>query len=221
MQIKEKILKRFPVNEVRKFIVIFYLVGIAGISIPFTRNLFFMLTPLALLFNFLLLLIYQQEKLTLKQIIVFTVIFLSGFLIEYFGVKTGEIFGEYKYGNGLGIKLFDIPLIIGINWLLLVYLTYDILQFIKIEILRVIAASFLMVFYDFFVEHVAGFMDMWYWKNETIPYKNYLAWFVFSLIFVSLFSIFKIKLKNKLSLVVFITQTLFFAVIYALKSLFY
>jgi putative membrane protein len=40
--------------------------------------------------------------------------------LEVVGVKTGLIFGEYKYGSTLGIKLFEVPLIIGFNWVFVI-----------------------------------------------------------------------------------------------------
>ena len=43
---------------------------------------------------------------------------LIGFIFEIIGVKTGLIFGHYKYCNGLGTKVFDVPLIISLNWAL-------------------------------------------------------------------------------------------------------
>ena len=41
--------------------------------------------------------------------------FLVGMLSEIIGVKYGFIFGEYSYGNALGIKFMGVPLIIGIK----------------------------------------------------------------------------------------------------------
>jgi putative membrane protein len=37
------------------------------------------------------------------------------------GVHTGILFGNYKYGNALGLKLNDVPILIGINWFIVVY----------------------------------------------------------------------------------------------------
>ncbi len=213
MQIKQKIINKFSIKEVKKFIIIFYIVGLTGIAVPFTRNFFFILTPVALFFNFFLLLIYQEDKLKLKHIVLFSVIFVLGFFIEFVGVKTGKIFGIYWYGNGLGLKIAEIPIIIGMNWLLLVYLTYNILRPIKNRFVRVLPAAFLMVFYDFFVEQVAGFMDMWYWHKEYVPIQNYLAWLFFSIIFLFLFAVADLKINNKLSFIVFSVQFLFFTLV--------
>ena len=38
---------------------------------------------------------------------------------EILGVKFGVIFGDYEYGSALGLKIFDVPLLIGANWAIL------------------------------------------------------------------------------------------------------
>ena len=38
---------------------------------------------------------------------------------EILGVKFGIIFGDYEYGNALGYKIFEVPLLIGANWAIL------------------------------------------------------------------------------------------------------
>ncbi len=78
---------------------IIYLVGLIGLSIPLTQSIFIRLTPITLLLTFLLLVIYHRSENLKRDLIIFIIIFLSGFLIEVIGVKTGDIFGNYRYGN--------------------------------------------------------------------------------------------------------------------------
>ncbi|MDD4490198.1 MAG: carotenoid biosynthesis protein, partial [Paludibacter sp.] len=165
--------------EVQRFLVWFYVIGVAGMLIPFTSAFFMRLTPLALLMNFGLLLIHHENKFSVKTILIFSLILLSGFFIEIIGVQTGIIFGEYMYGKGLGWKLRDTPLIIGLNWLLLVYTTATITQKIKTNnIIRIALGTGMMLIYDIVMEQVAPRMDMWTWKDGVIPIENYMAWFV-------------------------------------------
>ena len=49
-------------------------------------------------------------------IAVFLIAFAIGFSAELIGVHSGMLFGNYSYGNNLGLKLAEVPLIIGINW---------------------------------------------------------------------------------------------------------
>ena len=91
----------------------FYFVGIVGLLLPLTNALFLQLTPFALALSSLALVIFYDEKISKKAILVFAGIYATSFVIEAIGVNTGLIFGNYIYGNGLGTKLFNTPLIIG------------------------------------------------------------------------------------------------------------
>lgn len=204
-------------QEIRRFLVWFYIIGIAGMVIPATSALFMKLTPLALLMNFGLLLTHHETKFSVITILIFSLILLSGFSIEIIGVQTGIIFGEYVYGKGLGWKLWDTPLIIGLNWLLLVYTTATITQKIKIHnIIRIALGAGMMLVYDLIMEQVAPRMDMWSWKNGIIPIENYIAWFVIASLFHALIQFSGIKIKNKLSETVLIAQFVFFVILFIL-----
>ncbi len=199
--------------EVKKFIIVFYTIGTLGFLIPFTRDLFIAITPPALLLNTYLLALYHKTY-TAKIIGVFVCIFLAGFFIEVIGVNTGLVFGHYRYGNGLGLKLFDTPLLIGVNWLFLSYTSASLLNSFKInKNILVIIAPLLMLVYDLVLEQVAPKMDMWTWENSSIPLQNYIAWFFIALVFVTLLRLFKVNLENKLSTVLFLCQFVFFVVL--------
>lgn len=201
---------KIPFGEVRKFIVIFYIVALCGFIIPFTKAFFIIITPFALLLNVYLLAIYH-EKYTLKCVLIFLLIFISGYCIEVVGVKTGFIFGSYIYGNALGIKLFETPLLIGVNWLFLTYTAIGITEKLNIKKRLVLfVAPAIMLVYDVVLEQVAPKMDMWSWQNALVPLKNYIAWYIIAFSFVLLLKAFKIKTSNPLSAILFICQFLFF-----------
>ncbi|HEX2935423.1 MAG TPA: carotenoid biosynthesis protein [Bacteroidales bacterium] len=207
-------------EKVRSFLLSFYVVGCLGMIVPFLRPIFIQLTPYALLFNSVILLLFHKGSHNLKTGIVFGFILLAGFGIELLGVNTGNIFGEYYYGNGLGIKIGNTPLLIGLNWLLLVYLSANLTAKLKWKaVFSVIAASVVMIGYDIILEQVAPALDMWYWAGNTIPFQNYLAWFVVALIFHILVKVFGVNTTNPLARVVFICQLLFFVVIYVFLKL--
>jgi len=220
MQLVSKIQEKYGIKKLIIFLIAFYIVGIIGLSIPFSRDIFTKLTPFALLLNFILLLIYHDNKFNFKYLTAFLLVYILGLSVEIAGVETGIIFGEYHYGDGLGIKIAEVPLMIGVNWLLLVYLSFGIFHFIRNKFLKILIAALTMVFYDFFVEQVADFMDMWYWEKANVPLENYFAWFVISIIMLAIFSVFKIDTKNKLSKPIFIIQIMFFALIFVVEKLF-
>ncbi len=204
-------MKKPALKYIIYFLTLFYLVGAAGFIFPETRTLFSKITPFALLLNVAFLAWFHHPKPDTKTVIFFTAIFLISFIVEMAGVQTGWIFGEYNYAEGLGIKVFETPLIIGINWLMLVYCTKIIADYLPAwKITKTIMAASLMVLYDLILEQVAPHLKMWVWKDDAIPLQNFGAWFLLALIFQSLAYALKIRFSNKLAAPVFIIQTLFF-----------
>lgn len=202
-------------KEVRKFFIIFYIIGFLGITIPYTRNLFIFLTPFALLISFAFIILFHQEKINAKIIIVLISIFCTGFFIEVIGVNTGMIFGSYSYGKGLGLKLLRTPLIIGINWLLLVYCTASIFEKLPVSVFfKILFASLLMVMYDLIMEQVAPHLQMWFFDGGKVPLKNYLSWFIISILMHSIIKLTGVKTTNKLADLIFYCQLSFFGILF-------
>lgn len=158
-------------------LVVYYSVGLTGLILPATRDVFIQLTPFSLLLSLGLLLLYHPAcpgKFWLSSLM----IFLGGFLLEVAGVRTGLLFGTYQYGGTLGLKIFHTPLIIGVNWLMLVYCSgYIAARYVDTLYFRSIVAAALMVVYDFALEPAAIRLDMWSWEGGAVPLQNYLAWF--------------------------------------------
>ncbi len=199
--------------EIKVFILIFYAVGIIGMLVPALLALFIRLVPFALILSFLALTVFHQDR-KQKSVFVFIAIYLLGFAIEVIGVNTGSVFGEYVYGDSLGTKLLNTPIIIGLNWLLLVYITSSVFEQLKVpNIAKIVLASFLMVGYDIILEQVAPRLDMWQFTDDNIPFQNYLVWFLFSIVLHSLIKLFRINTQNRLSSIVLIAQFVFFFVL--------
>lgn len=196
-------------------VIVFYLVGTAGTILKFSNSFFTGLFPFALILSFILLLLSKDTRPVIKDFVVMALIAVSSFLIEAAGVSTGLIFGVYTYGETLGLKLLGTPLIIGLNWTLLVLASGSITDPLKISIpLKILIASGIMVLYDVMMEQVAGRLDMWNWENESIPPVNYLGWFVTAAILHSFARLTGIKMNYSLSAVVLLTQTGFFLLLF-------
>jgi putative membrane protein len=209
--IVKKHLNRNVLQRVSIFFVVFYAVGVIGITIPETHPLFIKLVPLTLLMSAIGLFFYHKFINLKKEISLLIIICLLGYSIEAIGVKSGLIFGNYIYGNALGIKLFETPLLIGINWLFLIYTATSITEKLKIKKwFAIFVAPAFMLVYDVVLEQVAPKMDMWNWHNSEVPLKNYIAWYIIAFSFVLLLKAFKIKTSNPLSAILFICQFLFF-----------
>jgi len=91
------------------------------------------------------------------------------------------IFGEYQYGAVLGFQVFEVPLIIGLNWFMLSYAIGAMVNR-YVRIAKPLIAAVLMVILDVIIEPVAVKLDYWSWVGDSIPLQNYLGWFVISLI---------------------------------------
>jgi bisanhydrobacterioruberin hydratase len=193
-------------------LAVIYLVGIVTALLGHTDALM-QLTPYNLVFATGLIL-YNAEGMNKVYLKWFLLIAVAGYLIELLGIITGIIFGIYAYGEGLGIKLFDVPLIIGINWAVLVFSTAAILNKLKLSIwLKAAIAASMMVAYDILLEPVAIRFDFWNWEGGSIPLQNYIAWWLIA--YVMLLGVLRYvkNLQNKIALYVVLVQSLFFAIL--------
>jgi bisanhydrobacterioruberin hydratase len=210
------------VRKIKIFYIIFYLVGVLGLSFLETRPLFIRLVPFALILGFAGVLLFHEAKWDLKTLTAFVLVYISGFVIESVGVNTGIIFGEYIYGKTLGYQIFETPVIIGMNWLFLVYVSSSLTEKINSgKFISFLLPPVLMVVYDLVLEQVAPDLGMWNWKNEVIPLQNYIAWFVVAFIFVLVFRSFRIKTSNKVAILLFILQFIFFLSLLIIKNIYH
>ncbi len=120
---------------------------------------------------------------------VVTIIFVT-FGIEWLGVKTGRIFGNYQYGSTLQPVFQGVPLAIGFAWLVMLLSATAIFQRIQTrfavenKLLQALGISILMVIFDLVMEPAAMKLGYWSWAENQIPLQNYLAWFVISLVLI-------------------------------------
>lgn len=200
-------------QELPKNFLRFYAVGLLLFMLPLTRPLFVHITALTILLV-LIAVFYHHKRWDIKTICLFAVVAISSFLIEAKGVASGELFGNYQYDSGLGIKLFHTPLIIGLNWLFLVYASNSIATRITNRALyRILLGAMLMLFYDIVMELAAPPMDMWHFDTFYPPMANFIMWFAMSCLFHTLFVVFKIDTDNAPARALFLIQILFFAII--------
>ncbi len=157
-------------------ILVFHVVGFIGFMV--NPSYFRTLSPVNLMLSAgLILLMSNQAKWQFWLSVIGVCI--AGFFIEVTGVKTGLIFGSYHYGNSLGFRLFSVPLLIGINWAILLYATSQFVD-LKNKAANAFIGALLMLGLDLLLEQSAAKLDFWYWKNAVIPLQNYIAWFLIS-----------------------------------------
>ena len=204
-------------KEFLRFSIFFlWLINISGFfGITSDQNEFFLSTTPYVLSLTLLLLILNHDLSDKKSKTGLILIFLFGLIVEILGVNYGLFFGEYSYGANLGPKIYEVPYVIGFNWVLLIIATGSVSdKLIKgKEIYKILFASSLMVLIDLLIEKSAPKLDYWEFVISPVPFSNYLWWFIFSLCFQYIF--FKtVKTKEyNLSSNILVIQFLFFGML--------
>lgn len=203
----------FSEKTVFFYFVRFYVVGLVLFMLPFTRPLFIMLIPYSLLFV-VGSLFYFHPRWNVATLFFFAFIMGSTFLLEMAGTSSGVIFGSYRYEHGLGVRVYHTPLIIGLNWLFLVYASRSLVEraFGK-PFVRIIVAAGWMVAYDVVLEWVAPTMQMWRFETGYPPVRNFIVWFVTSLLFHTLYEYLPVGSPTPLAGKVLKIQMIFFVCI--------
>lgn len=200
-------------------LVILYAVGLIGLlsGLNAMHN-----TPFSLLITPFLLFV-AHSRFDTRFLAYSLIVFVCGFLVCWLGVSTGSIFGQFFYGNNLGYKLFDVPLIMGLSWLTSGYCSSIVATKIfskapessfvtrNAQFVIPLVGAGLVVLLQFFVEQAAPVYDFWYWKAQVVPLQNYTAWFAFSFAFNYLFYKLGIATDNKVAVWLYGLQMVFFA----------
>ncbi len=194
-------------------LVILYTVGVFGILTPQYRNMFLALSDVNLFISFLILLIARNQK-DRNWYVFIAFAFIVGMAVEWIGVHTGYLFGNYEYGQNLGRKFDGIPLVIGCNWALIVVSSATFAKhFFKHTYLTPFFAAIIMVSLDIFMEPVAVSSDFWRWTDGYIPIYNYVCWLFIGLVLQLIYHFFKLNEANKVNDALFVIMSLFFIIL--------
>lgn len=202
--------KKYGLPLAAAILVIFHGVGFWGLLFSGEPERFQRLTPMNLLLTSALL--FAFHKSWNKSFILFAIlVFAVGFFSEVVGVHTGLLFGDYAYGQALGVKVWDVPVLIGLNWLMLVYTTGHISNYVNWHwAVKAILGAGLMVLLDLFIEPVAMQFDFWDWNGNKVPLSNYLGWFAIAFILQVYFQQAGFVKQNRMAPYVYFVQMLFF-----------
>ncbi len=209
--------------------IFFHLIGFVGMF--FNKDFFTAATPYNLLLMFGLLL-YTQQKISVGFIVFVVVCFVLGIGVEIIGTSTGYLFGEYAYGKTLGFSLKNVPLVIGINWFIIIYCSgitvHRFLEKISAKLETITGApspvirffsvisdgAMLAVFFDWILEPAAIKLGYWQWLGDgQIPTYNYLCWFIISFGLMSVFTFLKFEKKNIFAVNLLMIMMMFFMLI--------
>ncbi len=190
------------------FLILVYISGSIGFIV--NPSFFSPFTPYTLLLTCFVFLIHSPlaDK---KFLIAFFSIAFLGFIIEVIGVKTGLVFGKYSYGDGLGFKLLNVPLIISINWAMLIFAGIRIVSGIFAnKIVSLVVAAILVTLIDLIIEQVAPRLDFWKFEGGLPGLHNYIGWI--GVAFFTSYFYYPTIIKGNLSvsLIILILQIIFF-----------
>ena len=159
---------------------LFHICGMIGISYG-NKEFFLAFTPINLFISFVLLFI-NQVQLEKSELNAALIIFFIGMISEILGVNYGLIFGDYIYLDNLGFKVLGVPVLIGVNWIILTFITGSISSYIiKNKHIAAITGAILMILLDLIIEPVAPLLGFWIFDLPTVPLQNYIGWFVIGL----------------------------------------
>lgn len=194
-------------------LIVFYLVGTIGILLPGYKDVFLKLSFFNLILSFSVIL-FARKKQFFQFILFLLFCFLVGMSVEWIGIHTGYLFGDYSYGKNLGAKFSGVPWVIGLNWGLLVVSSASIVNRLKVSnFWKATFAALLMTGLDYLMEPVAIESDFWHWESEYIPVFNYICWFVISLFLQLIYFKCKLAESNKVSNTLFIILIVFFSIL--------
>ncbi len=152
-----------------------------------------------------------------RAIVAFFLLFLVvGNSIENLGVATGFPFGHYYFTDHMGPKLFHVPILLGLAYLGMGYISWTLALLIlgnrntknRLARFRFVAlplmASFLMVAWDFSQDPVWSTIERcWIWPQGGayfgVPISNFFGWYLTVYVFYQLFALYLRRSSTGLS----------------------
>src|SRR5258706_2948985 len=151
-------------------------------------------------------LVHGSANYRFRDVLVFAAIALViSNIFENMSILTGFPFGHYYYTDGLGPKLFLVPILIGPAYLGTGYLSWTLARVIlgateqrlpSYSIFSVpVLASFIMVSWDLSFDPIASTINhQWIWEQGGnyfgVPFSNFMGWFLTVFVFFQLFALY-------------------------------
>jgi uncharacterized membrane protein len=149
-------------------------------------------------------LLHGSKQYRLRDMLVFTAICLVvSNAFENLSILTGFPFGHYHYSADLGLKLFLVPVLIGLAYLGMGYLSWTLARVILDgrrprrgrTVAVPIIASFIMVSWDLTFDPLASTLGRsWIWHDGGayfgVPISNFLGWYLTVYVFFQLFALY-------------------------------
>ncbi len=199
------------------FLWVVHIAALIGLALGY-KDFFIEKSPFTILYLAIVLAICYPVN-SLKKGLLFGLCFAVGMSVEWIGVHTGSLFGDYYYGENLGPKLDGIPYLIGINWAILVFISHSLARaFFKNITLKIFSAAALMVILDFFLEHICDYTDYWHFEGSA-SWWNYACWFIIAVFLHAILAHYKLRGDRNSSLHLYAAQLIFAAGLWIIISI--
>jgi putative membrane protein len=116
---------------------------------------------------------------------------LLGFAVEVLGVATGFPFGDYRYGNALGPRVLDVPIVIAFAWTMLAWPAALVARrLVRPFPARVLLGGWALAAWDFFLDPQMVSAGYWHWGSRahtlpgvpTVPVTDYVGWLLVAML---------------------------------------
>jgi putative membrane protein len=157
----------------------------AGTSLPFPGSIGF--TLLFTAFSVL----HAASLLGWRRSLAFLLVCaVVSWCFEEVGVSTGLVYGAYHYGNQLGPKLGEVPLIIPLAWFMMVYASWTVARLLLDgagsstsgvgTAARIVIAAMVMTAWDSVMDPGMARSGAWTWEQGGayfgVPLQNFAGW---------------------------------------------
>lgn len=183
-----------------------------------------------LIFIMFILILLTKEKLDKHFFFFVLIAFVFSLITCGVGVNTGLLFGNYDYGKSLGPAIQNVPLALGLFWIIIIYTTGIFTEALYKKVEKkfppdnlfpktiqkfsiVIDGALIATFFGWILEPAAIKLGFWSWQTETTPFLFYITWFGLSALLLLSFELLKFKKENDFAVHLFIIQLLFFLAI--------
>lgn len=214
---------KFPILDQRKLVsgnIIAGILTIAAIFLELYSGVFSSISNPAYLLLLLLLFGLFAEKpegLELRYVILLFVVGTGLFVVAE---RTGKPLGEISFGDALGPRLGQVPVLSGLLWLIPVVFSFSLTRKTTENIyLRALLGAVLVTVPAIFLSFNAPYLDFIHWENILPTAGSFLVWFIggFLLHFAGIQM--QVKLENPMAMTLYLCWISFQAILFLVPFL--
>ena len=105
----------------------------------------------------------------------------------------------------------DVPLIVGVNWFILIFSVGAVLKkrFKHQRNLKSAVGALIIVLIDVLMEPVASHFNFRNWTDQTVPLQNYIVVYIISFLLLRMYNELKFRKSNPVAFTLLICEILF------------